>query len=120
VFGLIVRSQEVDPRRTPDMAREEEKAREFFEEVRSTLQLFCPKGWVAHFQKHVKTFIQERLSEAAEILAVPGKREGDLVHLHRLRRLIAGSFQEGELVQQPDYAFTSARLDGAIIWDGRG
>jgi hypothetical protein len=34
--------------------------------------------------------------------------------------LIAGAIQEEELVQQPDNAFSYAKLDRAIIWDGRG
>jgi hypothetical protein len=118
--ALIVRSQEVDPRRTPDMLQGEEQAREYFEETRDTLQLFCLCGWIKQFQWHVENFIQARLAEAAKIIAVPEKQEEDIVHLHRLRRLVAGAFQEKELVQQPDHAFIYAKLDGAIIWDGRG
>ena len=53
-------------------------------------------------------------------MAVPEKQEEDTVHLHHLRRLVAGAFQEEELVQQPDHAFTYAKLDGAIVWDGQG
>ena len=117
---LIVRSQEVDSRRTPYMIQEEEQAREYFEETRETLQLFCLSGWIEQFQQHVGNFIQARLAEAAKIIEKPEKQEEDMVHLHRLRRLVAGAFQEEELVQQPDRAFTCAKLDGAIIWDGRG
>ena len=115
-----MRSQEVDPRRTPDMVQEEEQAREYFEETRDTLQLFCLSGWIEQFQQHVEHFIQARLAEATKILVLPEKQQEDIVHLHRLRRLIAGAFQEEELAQQPDHAFTYAKLDGAIIWDGRG
>ena len=43
-----------------------------------------------------------------------------MVHLHWLQHLVAGAFQEEELVQQPDRAFTCAKLDRAIIWDGQG
>jgi hypothetical protein len=120
VCALIVRSQEVDPRRTPDMVQEEEQAREYFEETRDILQLFFPSGWIEQFKHHVEIFIQARLAEAAEVIAVPEKQEEDIVCLHQLRRLVAGAFQEEELVQQPDHAFTYAKLDGAIIWDGRG
>ena len=110
----------MDPRRTPEMIQEEEWAREYFEETRETLQLFCMSGWIKQFQQHVEIFIQARLAEATKIIAAPEKQKEDIVHLHRLRRLIAGAFQEEELVQQPDQAFTYAKLDGAIIWDGRG
>ena len=117
---LIVRSQEMDPRRTPYMIQEEERAQEYFEETRDTLQLFCLSGWIEQFQQHVGNFIQARLAEAAKIIAISEKQEEDIVHLHQLRRLVAGAFQEEELVQQPDQAFTYAKLDGAIIWNGRG
>ena len=33
---------------------------------------------------------------------------------------MAGAVQEGELVRQPKYAATCAKLDKAIVWDGRG
>ena len=120
VFTLIVRSQAVDPLRTPNMIKEEEAAREYFEETKGTLQLFCPCGWMDHFQKHVEDFIQVRLLEATSIMAMPGAEEKDSIRLHGLRRLIAGAVQEGELVRQPEYAATCAMLDGAIVWGGRG
>jgi hypothetical protein len=47
-----------------------------------------------------------------------GKELEDAIQLHCLWHLIAGAIQEEELVQQPDYAFTYAKLDRAIIWDG--
>ncbi|KAN0127150.1 hypothetical protein V8E53_015020 [Lactarius tabidus] len=74
--------------------------------------------WIEPFQKHVNDFIQERLAEAAKIMAVLGKELEDAIQLHCLWHLIAGAIQEEELVQQPDYAFTYAKLDRAIIWDG--
>jgi uncharacterized protein YdeI (YjbR/CyaY-like superfamily) len=120
VCALILRSQEVDPQRTSDMIQEEEQAREYFEETRETLQLFCLSGWIEQFQQHVEGFIEGRLAEAAKIMALPEKEEEDIVHLHGLRRLVAGAFQEEELVQQPDHAFAYAKLDRAVIWDGRG
>jgi hypothetical protein len=116
--ALIVRSQAADPRRTLGMIEDEEKAQDHFEEIKDILQLFCLRGWIDQFQKHVEDFIQERLAEAASIMAVPGTE--DSVRLHGLRRLVAGAFQEGELVRQPEYATTSAKLDSAVVWQGRG
>jgi len=118
--ALIVRSQAADPRRTPDMIEEEEKARDYFEELKDTLQLFCLCGWIDQFQKHVEDFIEEQLAKAASITAVPGTDDEDSTRLHGLRRLVAGAVQEGELIRQPAYAATCAKLDGAIVWHGRG
>ncbi|KAI9440946.1 hypothetical protein H4582DRAFT_2056197 [Lactarius indigo] len=106
--------------RTPDMIEEEERARNCFDELKFILQTFCLFPWIEPFQKHVEDFIQERLSEAASIIAVPGIEEEDSIRLHGLRRLVAGAIQEVELVQQPGYATTCARENGAIIWDGQG
>jgi hypothetical protein len=110
----------VDPGRTTDMIEKEEKARVFFEETKDILQLLCLCGWIDLFQKHIEDFIQERLSEAESIMAVPDTEEEDSIRLHGVRRLVAGAIQEGELVRQPMYAYTRAKLDKAIIWDGRG
>ncbi|KAI9431400.1 hypothetical protein H4582DRAFT_2082573 [Lactarius indigo] len=118
--SLILQSKSADSRRTPDMIEEEERARNCFDELKFILQTFCLFPWIEPFQKHVEDFIQERLSEAASIIAVPGIEEEDSIRLHGLRRLVAGAIQEVELVQQPGYAATCAREDGAIIWDGRG
>lgn len=102
------------------MIEEEEKARDYFEEVKDTLQMFCPSGWMDQFHKHIEAFIQEWLTEAASIIKVPGSDEEDSIRLHGLRRLVAGAVQEGELVRQPEYAVACAKLDGAIVWHGRG
>lgn len=107
-----------DPRRNQGMIEEEEKARDYFEESKDILQLFSVCGWIDQFQKCVEDFIQERVAEAMTITAVPGTE--DSVHLHGLRRLVAGAVQEGELACQPDHAATSAMLDRAIVWQGRG
>ena len=117
---LIVRSRAADPRRTPDMIEEEGKAQDYFEELKDTLQLFCLCGWIDQFQKHIEDFIQEQLAKAASIMAVLGTEEEDFTRLHGLRRLVAGAVQEGELVRQPEYAATCAKLDGAIVWHGQG
>ena len=102
------------------MKQEEERAWEYFEETKDTLQLFCLSGWIDQFQKHVEDFVQERLMEAENIVAVMGKEEEYSVRLHGLQRLVVGAVQEGELVRQPDYATTYAKIDRAIVWDGRG
>ena len=111
--------QVVDSLRTPDMVAEEEGAREYFEERKDILQLFCPCVWMDEFQKCVEEFIQQHLL-AASILTVASVTAEDQVHLHGLRRLIAGAIQEGELVRQPTYAETCAKLEKALVWDGRG
>ena len=116
--ALIVHSQEVDPQRTLAMIQEEEQAQEYFEETKDILQLFCLCGWINHFQKCVQDFIQERLAEAANVMAALGNEKEDCVHLHGLRHLVAGAVQEEELVWQPDYAAACAKLDRAIVWDG--
>jgi hypothetical protein len=107
-----------DPRRNQGMIEEEEKAQDYFEDAKDMLELFSVGVWIDQFQKCVEDFIQERLSEAMGIMASPGTE--DSVRLHGLRRLVAGAVQEGELVRQPEYATTSAKLDRAIIWQGRG
>jgi hypothetical protein len=102
------------------MIEKEERARNYFNESKIILQTFCLLPWVELFQKHVEDFIQERLTEAASIIALPGIKEEDTIRLHGLRRLVAGAIQEVELAQQPGYAATFAEEDGAILWDGRG
>jgi len=101
------------------MIEEEERACDYFNELKLTLQMFCLFPWTDLFQMHAEDFIQEKLSEAASIMATPGIEE-DPIHLHGLRRLVASAIQEVELVQQPGYAATCAKEDGAIVWDGRG
>ncbi|KAH9020902.1 hypothetical protein EDB85DRAFT_2152751 [Lactarius pseudohatsudake] len=95
--SLILQSQSADSRRTSDMIEEEERARNYFNELKIILQTFCLFLWIELFQKHVEDFIQERLTEAA-----------------------TGTIQEVELAQQPGYAATFAEEDSAILWDGRG
>ena len=83
------------------MIQEEEQAQEYFEETRDILQLFCLSGWIEQFQRLVEDFIQERLAEAAKIMevpAVPGREGEEIICLHRLRCLVAGTIQEEELI----------------------
>jgi hypothetical protein len=121
---LIVHSQTVDPRRTAWMAEKEENARQHFEELKDVLLMFSPGWWKKNFKHHVDKFIGDRLVEKELIAEVPAKdkeeEENDRIHLHGLRRLVAGAVQEWELVQQPEYAAAYAELDGALVWKGRG
>jgi hypothetical protein len=86
--------------------------------------MFSPGWWKKNFKHHVDKFIGDRLIEKELITEVPAKNkeeeENDRIHLHGLRRLVAGAVQEWELVQQPKYAATCAELDGALVWKGRG
>ncbi|KAH9172100.1 hypothetical protein EDB89DRAFT_1906383 [Lactarius sanguifluus] len=101
------------------MIEEEERAGNYFNELKLTLQMFCLFPWIDLFQKHAKDFIQEQLSEVASIIAAPGIEE-DSIHLHKLQRLVASAIQEVELIQQPGYAATCAMEDGTIVWHGQG
>jgi hypothetical protein len=114
----------VDPRRTVDMIEKEENARQHFEELKDILQMFSPSWWKKNFKHHVDEFIGDRLIEKELVTAVPyenkEEEEEDRIHLHGLRRLVAGAVQEWELVQQPEHAATCAKLDRALVWQGRG
>ena len=110
----------MDPWHTLAMIQEEEQAQEYFEKTKDILQLLCLCGWIDHFQKCVQDFIQERLAKAANVMAALGNEKEDCVCLHGLRCLVASAVQEEELVRQPDYATACAKLDRAIVWDGRG
>jgi hypothetical protein len=122
--ALIVRSRAMDPRRTARMIDREEDARLHFEELKDILQMFSPGWWEKNFKHHVDEFIGDRLAEKELITEVPAKdkeeEENDRIHLHGLRRLVAGAVQEWELVQQPKYAAACVELDGALVWQGRG
>jgi len=122
--ALIVRSRAVDPRRTAGMTDMEERAREHFEELKCALPELSPRLWKRDFKSYVDKFIAERLGEKDIVTAIPGEDEEgeelDRIHLHGIRRLVAGAVQEWELVQQPKHAATCAELDGALVWQGRG
>lgn len=104
----------------------EEEARQHFEGLKDTLQKFSlfPRWWKKDFKYYVDKFIGERLMEKELVVAVPcedeEEEEQDRIYLHGLRRLVAGAVQEWELVQQPRHAATCAKLDGALVWQGRG
>jgi hypothetical protein len=122
-FALTVRSRVVDPRRTASMIKKEEEAREHFEELKDTISMFL-RSWKKDFKYHVDKFIGERLVEKEFVTAVPcedeDEEEQNRIYLHGLRRLVAGAAQEWELVQQPKHAAICAKLDGALVWQGRG
>jgi hypothetical protein len=122
--ALIVRSRTVDPRRTARMIEKEEKARQHFEMLKDILLKFSPRWWKNNFKSHVDKFIGERLIEKEHFTAIPCKdeeeEENDRIHLHGLRRLVAGAVQEWELAQQPEHATACAKLDHALVWQGRG
>jgi hypothetical protein len=106
------------------MIEKEEKARQHFEELKDILLMFSPHGWKKNFKGHVDKFIGDRFVEKELVIAVPcenkEEEENDRVYLHGLRRLVAGAVQEWELVQQPKHAATCAKLDHALVWQGRG
>ena len=114
----------MDPQRTSSMIEDEEEARQHFEKLKDTLPKLSPRWWKKDFKRYVDKFIGERLIEKEFVTAVPcedeDEEEQDRILLHRLRRLVAGTVQEWELVQQPKHAATCAKLDGALIWQGRG
>ena len=106
------------------MVEKEENAWQHFEELKDIVQMFSPGWWEKNFKDHVDEFIRDRLIEKKLITAVPGEsieeEENDRIHLHGLRRLVAGAVQEWELVQQPKHAAMCAKLDHALVWQGRG
>ena len=97
--------------------------RQYFKELKYTLQKISPHWWKRDFKSHVDKFIAERLLEKDTITAIPCENEEeemDLIFLHGVRRLVAGAVQELELVQQPVCAAACAELDSALVWQGRG
>ena len=93
----------------------------FFQELEDDLPSSSYYGWKIRFKKSVDEFIKLRLMEAtctAEMLLEDEDEER--IRLHAIRRLVAGADQEWELVQQPEYAAECAKIDGALVWQGRG
>jgi len=122
--ALIVCSQAVDPQRTASMIGKEEQAWKHFEELKDTLPVLSPQWWKKDFKAYVDKFIEEHLQEKEFITAIPceGKEEEELdaIYLHGIQHLVARAVQEWELVQQPKHTVTCAKLDGALVWQGRG
>ena len=120
---LIVRSRALDPQRSAGAIEREEEARQHFEDLKDLLPEIS-SHWEKDFKSYINKFIAHCLKEKEDITSIPCKNEQeeewDRVDLHTLRRLVAGAFQEWELAQQPMYAATCAKLDGALVWQGRG
>ena len=120
---LIVCSRALDSQRSAYGIEREKEAWQHFKELKDILQKIS-SHWEKDFKSHIDKFIAQRLKEKEDITSIPSKNEQeeewDCVDLHRLWRLVAGAFQEWELVQQPIYAAACAELDGALVWQGRG
>jgi hypothetical protein len=114
----------VDPRRNELMVEAEEKAWQHFYKLKTTLPKLSPRWWKTDFKSHVDAYISERINRKELIASIPCEDEeeegDDRMCLHGLRRMVAGAAQEWELVQQPKHAATCAKLDGALVWQGRG
>jgi hypothetical protein len=104
------------------MMKEEKESQKYFQKMKDDIRLLFPRGWKNQFKTQVDNFINERLEEAKSFLEIPCKveEEEERTNLHRIRRLVAGAFQEWELVQQPAYAAECAEADDALVWQGRG
>jgi hypothetical protein len=104
------------------MIEKEEEAREHFEDLKYILPELSPRWWKKEFKNYVDTYIKELLDKKEFVAAIPCKDEDEdeQDRVHGLRRLVAGAVQEWELVQQPKHAATCAKLDSALIWQGRG
>jgi hypothetical protein len=106
------------------MAEQEEEAQQHFQELKDTLPKLSPRCWKEDFKGYVDTFIEEHLDLKRFFAAIPCENEEeeeiDRVYSHGLRRLVAGAAQEWELVEQPEHAAPCAKLDGALVWQGRG
>ena len=102
------------------MAKEEGNVQAYFEERKDILQMFDP-NWKEAFKMCVEKYIEMCVEEAEIVLEMRYKDEKrKRRHLHVFRRLIAGADQELELAQQPEYATACAKIDSALIWQGRG
>ena len=119
-----MRSRAVDARRTASMVEKEEQARQQFQQLKDSLPELSPRWWKKDFKQYVDKFIEECLDMKGFVTAIPcedeQEKEQDHIYFHGLRRLVAGAVQEWELVQQPKHAAMCAKLDGALVWQGRG
>ena len=106
------------------MVKEEEWAWQHFKELKNILSTLSPHRGRKDFKCYMDKFINEHLYKKEFIVLMPcvSKVDEEEEHksLHGLWRLVAGAIQEWELVQQPNYAALCAKLDGALVWQGRG
>lgn len=114
----------MDPQRTAKMVEEEEYIQEKFEKFKKTLPIQSPRWWKKEFKQHIDEYIEHYLQFKEFIITYPfldeEQVEEDRVNLHGIKRMVAGLVQEWELVQQPGHAAACAKLDGALVWQGRG
>lgn len=102
------------------MAEEEAKVQDDFEEMKGIRQMFDP-NWKESFKICVDEYIKQHLKRAESVSEMTYKNEeAKRIALHSIRRLVAGADQEWELAQQPEHATRCAKIDGALIWQGRG
>jgi hypothetical protein len=118
---LILRSRAIDHLRNECMAAEEEDVQKYFAETKDELMSSFPRSWKDKFKTCVDKYIKQRLEEArCPPELAPKDKEEECIRLHAIRRLVAGAFQEWELVQQHECARTCAWIDDALVWQGRG
>lgn len=95
-----------------------------FEELKKTLSTQSPRWWKKKFKGYIDEHIKHCLDRKEIITSFPfideEQEEEDRIRLHGIRRLVAGAVQEWELVQQPKHAAMCVKLDGALVWQGRG
>ena len=122
--AFILRSRAVDPRRTASMVEKEEHAQQQFQEMKDSLPELSPRWWKKDFKHYIDKFIEECLDMKGFVAAIPcedeEEEEQDRIYFHGLQCLVAGAVQEWELVQQPKHAAMCAKLDSALVWQGRG
>ena len=122
--ALIVRSQVVNPQHNAIMVKEEEWAWQHLKELKNILSTLSPCWWRKDFKRYVDKFINKHLykKEFIVLMLCVSKVDEEEEHksLHGLQCLVVGAIQEWELVQQPDHAALCAKLDGALVWQGRG
>ena len=122
--ALFVCSRVVDPQHDAIMVKEEEWAWQHFEKLKNILSTLSPHQWRKDFKCYIDKFINEHLCKKEFIILMPCvskvDEEEECKFLHGLWRLVAGAIQEWKLVQQPDHAALCAKLDGVLVWQGRG
>jgi hypothetical protein len=118
---LILRSRAIDQLRNERMVAEEEDVQNYFAETKDELMSSFPHSWKDKFKTCVDKYVEQCLEEArCPPEMAPKDEEEECICLHAIRRLVAGAFQEWELVQQHECACTCAWIDDALVWQGRG
>src|SRR5260370_8246934 len=106
------------------MIKKEEKAQQDFKKLKDILQKLSPHWWRNDFKSCIERIIEEKREEKESANAMLCEDNGgeELVHIyiHGVQHLVAGAIQEWELVQQLKHATTCVKIDGALVWQGRG